>query len=185
MLQQEQKFFFVRHGQTDANLNNQAAGSGWDIPLNKTGLAQAKALAESDRIELCREVVTICASPMQRALQTAEAINLVLNKPIVVIDDLKEWFLGDWEKGSWNDLPSLYHPDSNPPNGESQMQFGLRVAGALKGCFALPGPQLIVAHGGVWHAICRILSLPKEAIDNCGLKIVSRYDAAEPWQLIQ
>lgn len=183
MSQTEEKFYFVRHGQTDANLTNLAAGSGWDIELNETGLAQAKELAESERIELCRDVKTICVSPMARARQTAEAINQVLQKPIVIIDELKEWHLGDWEKGPWSELPSLYHPDTNPPNGESQMEFGMRVSAGLTAALAHPGPIMIVAHGGVWHCISRILTLPKGSIDNCDLRRVIRSSAVEPWRL--
>src|ERR1700733_9192683 len=145
-MSQEQKFYFVRHGQTDANLSNLAAGSGWDIELNEAGLAQAKALAESERIENCRDVRTICVSPMARALQTAEAINQVLQAPLVIIDELKEWYLGDWEKGSWSDLPSLYAPGAHPPNGESQIEFGTRVAAGLAAALRQPSPIMIVAH---------------------------------------
>jgi broad specificity phosphatase PhoE len=183
MSQTEEKFYFVRHGQTEANLTNLACGSGWDIELNETGLAQAKALAESDKIEICRDVKTICVSPMLRAKQTAEAITQVLHAPIVLIDQLKEWHLGDWERGSWADLPSLHHPDTNPPNGESQMEFGMRVSAGLTAALAHPGPIMIVAHGGVWHAISRILSLPKGSIENCDLKCVRRGHSDEPWQL--
>jgi broad specificity phosphatase PhoE len=183
MLHTEEKFYFVRHGQTDANLSNLAAGSGWDIELNATGLAQAKAFAEGERIEICRDVKTICVSPMARARQTAEAINEILQAPIVIIDELKEWYLGDWEKGPWSDLPSLYHPDTNPPNGESQIEFGTRIAAGLAAALAHPGPIMIVAHGGVWHAVSRILSLPRGSIDNCDLRRVRRDHSDEPWRL--
>jgi probable phosphoglycerate mutase len=183
MSQSAEKFYFVRHGQTDANLNNLAAGSGWDIELNDAGLAQAKALAESASIENCRDVKTICVSPMARAIQTAEAINKILQAPIVIIDELKEWFLGDWERGSWSDLPSLYAPDTHPPNGESQLAFGMRVKAGLTAALAHPGPIIIVAHGGVWHAVSRILSLPKSSIDNCDLRRVSRSGSDQPWSL--
>ncbi|MBU6455792.1 MAG: phosphoglycerate mutase family protein [Cyanobacteria bacterium REEB67] len=178
-----EKFYFVRHGETDANANNLAAGSGWDIELNSVGLAQAQALAASERLGMCKDVMTICVSPMTRALQTAEAINQVLQAPLVVIEQLKEWQLGDWERVSWSELPSLYHPDSNPPNGETQIQFGTRVAGGLSAALGQAGPILIVAHGGVWHAISRILTLPHASIGNCDLIRVQRASAADPWIL--
>jgi len=177
-----EKFYFVRHGQTDANLSNLAAGAGWDIELNDTGLAQAKALARGEKIELCRDVVTICVSPMIRAKQTADAINEVLCKPLVIIDDLKEWHLGDWEKSSWLSLPDLFHPDAHPPNGESQADFGLRIVRGLAQARSHPGPIMIVAHGGVWHCIARILSLPKGSIENCDLKCVTK-DGDNQWRI--
>lgn len=178
-----QKFYFVRHGQTDANLSDLAAGAGWDIELNATGLAQAKTLADSEHIKNCSDVKTICVSPMLRARQTAEAINEVLKAPIVVIDELKEWHLGDWEKTSWKTLPDLFHPDTNPPNGEMQLDFGKRVSAGLQAALAQPGPILIVAHGGVWHAVSRILNLPPGSIGNCAIKRVIRPDQNTQWQL--
>jgi probable phosphoglycerate mutase len=177
-----EKIYFVRHGQTDANLSNLAAGAGWDIPLNDTGLAQARTLAEGEKIALCHDVATICVSPMTRAVQTAEAINQVLKKPLVIIDDLKEWHLGDWEKTSWLELPNLFSPDAHPPNGESQREFGMRIAKALTVARSHSGPIMIVAHGGVWHCIARLLSLPKGSIENCDLKCLVK-DDGEIWRL--
>jgi probable phosphoglycerate mutase len=180
-----EKFYFVRHGETEANLTRMAAGCGWDVELNETGQAQAKALAESERLAQCKDVTTIYVSPLARARQTAEVINTTLQKPIEVIDALKEWDLGDWERQSWANLPDLFHPDSNPPNGESQLGFGQRVAMGLSPLLAKPGPVMLVAHGGVWHALSRILSLPFSSVSNCALIAVSRSGPAGEWILEQ
>lgn len=177
------RFYFVRHGQTDANLAELAAGSGWDIELNETGLAQALALAESEALRACRGVKTICASPLARARQTAETINKVLQAQIVIIDDLKEWHLGEWERRSWNELPNIYHPNSDPPGGETQNEFSARVEGAFAFALTHPGPVLIVAHGGVWDRIARHLELPRAEINNCELKQVRRDHMAASWTL--
>ncbi len=124
----EEKFFFVRHGQTDANLAELAAGAGWDIELNATGLAQARALAESVAIEHFRSVKTICVSPMIRARQTAEIINEVIKAPVVEIEELREWHLGEWERRSWHELDFRV---GNPPGGESNEEFASRVIKGL------------------------------------------------------
>jgi broad specificity phosphatase PhoE len=178
-----ERFYFVRHGQTDANIGNLAAGAGWDIDLNETGISQARELAGSEHIKSCLEVQTICVSPMRRAMQTANALRSIIKAPLVQIDELREWHLGDWERRSWSDLPSLFHPESNPPNGESQLEFGQLVAVGLNKALAHPGPVLIVAHGGVWHGIARILSLPGGSISNCELKQLSRASANHGWTL--
>lgn len=178
-----QRFFFVRHGQTDANSGNLAAGAGWDIDLNETGLAQARELAESEHIKSCLDVQTICVSPMRRAMQTADALRKIINAPVVEIHELREWHLGDWERRSWSELPNLFHPEANPPNGESQLEFGERIAVGLKKALGHPGPVLIVAHGGVWHSIARILSLPGGSISNCELKHVTRDHSGNSWVL--
>ena len=176
-----EKFYFVRHGETEANLKRLAAGCGWDVGLNETGIAQAKALAESESLSLCKDVTTIYVSPLSRARQTADVINQVLQAPVEIIDALKEWDLGDWERQSWEGLPDLFHPDSNPPNGETQLGFGQRVAMGLSPLLAKPGPVMLVAHGGVWHALSRILSLPFSSVSNCALVQVSRSGAAGEW----
>lgn len=179
-----ERFFFVRHGQTDANISNLAAGAGWDIELNQTGLTQAQELAASEHIKSCVNVKTICVSPMLRAKQTAEALRTTIKAPVVYIDELKEWHLGDWERRDWTELPSLFHADTNPPNGESQEEFGRRIATGLKKALAHEGPVLIVAHGGVWHAIAKILALPGGSITNCELKQLSRPHAQANWELL-
>ncbi|MBA3858126.1 MAG: histidine phosphatase family protein [Cyanobacteria bacterium PR.3.49] len=177
----EERFFFVRHGQTDANLAELAAGAGWDIELNATGLAQARALAESNAIEHLAMVKTICVSPMIRARQTAEIINEVIKAPVVVIEELKEWYLGEWERRSWHELDFRI---GNPPGGENNEEFAERVGKGLTLALTHPGPVLIVAHGGVWHRVARHLMLPYGEIDNCQLKHLHRPHKDEAWNLL-
>ncbi len=179
----EERFYFVRHGETDANLGNLAAGSGWDIELNATGLAQAKALAESPAIQDCHDVKTICVSPLIRAQQTAQALSQVLQAPLVTVDLLSEWHLGEWERRAWAELPSLYDPSSNPPGGESQLEFGMRVHKGLQQALAMVGPVLIVAHGGVWHVIAKVLQLEFPHIHNCEMKKIWRPDSTSKWAI--
>ncbi|MGI8964014.1 MAG: histidine phosphatase family protein [Thermomicrobiales bacterium] len=60
----------VRHGETDWNRNNRYQG--WaDTPLNATGLAQAKLVAQVIAGESWDAIVS---SPLARAFQTAQAI---------------------------------------------------------------------------------------------------------------
>lgn len=65
------KLYFVRHGQTDANVSMSGSPSD-DAPLNLVGVKQAKKLA----VEL-KDVKfdAIISSPLSRAKQTAELIN--------------------------------------------------------------------------------------------------------------
>ena len=183
-MSEEEKFYFVRHGQTHANLSNLAAGAGWDIELNETGLAQARQLAESEALRACLGVKTICVSPMKRAVQTAESLNQFLKAESIQVEDLREWHLGEWEKRSWSELPDLFLPGSDPPGGEAQIEFGMRVKLGLEHALSKPGPVLIVAHGGVWHAITKILQLDSGHIANCQLKEVRRPHKNAPWAVV-
>jgi broad specificity phosphatase PhoE len=59
-------FWFLRHGETDWNAQGLSQGN-VDIPLNPTGLAQARSAAE--RLHN-RGIATIVASPLSRARDT-------------------------------------------------------------------------------------------------------------------
>ena len=74
----EVPFYFLRHGETDWNRDRRAQGQ-IDIPLNATGIAQAKAAAEVVRGLGLR---TICASPLSRAYETARFASEASGVPI-------------------------------------------------------------------------------------------------------
>ncbi|MDR3499536.1 MAG: histidine phosphatase family protein [Parvibaculum sp.] len=146
----EVPFYFLRHGETDWNRDRRAQGQ-IDIPLNATGIAQAKAAAEVVRGLGLR---TICASPLSRAYETARFASEASGVPITVIDELKEcglgadegraggaWF-GDWRAGT-------YCPDG----AETYEGFLARALGGVNKALRFDGPLLIVAHGGVFWSI--------------------------------
>ena len=84
------KIFFVRHGQTDWNIQNRLQGS-VDIPLNPTGINQAHILADklnSIHFDL------IISSPLSRALHTANIINENRNIPLMTETSLLERSFG-------------------------------------------------------------------------------------------
>lgn len=86
------KIYLIRHGQTDWNLAKRVQGR-TDNPLNETGIRQAEQLKE----KLQAYSFDICyASPLKRALQTAEII--VNNRvPIILDDNLEERDFGNLE----------------------------------------------------------------------------------------
>src|SRR5690606_10907779 len=96
-------FYFLRHGETDWNRRRIMQGH-TDTPLNACGVEQAKSIAR-DIADL--EIATICCSPLLRARQTAAEVNAPLNRPVVIIDALKECAFGVYEgepsNGAWRD----------------------------------------------------------------------------------
>ena len=62
-----------------------------NVPLNARGLVQARRAGEMLR---GKGIQTICSSPLDRALITAEIIAAHIHVPIVVIDALKECRFG-------------------------------------------------------------------------------------------
>lgn len=86
--------YFVRHGQTDANMNKIIAGQ-QDVPLNARGVEQAKETAlnlQDIKFDACY------CSPLKRAKQTCEAI-LKYHKGLVPVydDRLKARYYGQVE----------------------------------------------------------------------------------------
>ena len=82
----------VRHGETAWNRGEVFRGRA-DVPLNETGFAQARALAQS----LEREPVeAVYSSPLLRALDTAESIAAVHKLPVVKHEGLTDFDCGEW-----------------------------------------------------------------------------------------
>ena len=88
--------YFIRHGQTDDNVNGNIL-SGWsDTPLNKNGILQAKETSEN----LKNINFDICyCSPLTRAKQTLAEIKKYHSSLNIVYDDrLKERDYGEITK---------------------------------------------------------------------------------------
>lgn len=150
------QFFYVRHGQTDWNLKRKLQGNA-DIPLNETGVSQAH---EAKDLLKGQPIATICSSPLKRARKTADIINEVLDCPIIEIAGLKECNFGVHEGTKWNDwLQDWLKGDESttPPGVESYTDFIERGRLAVNEALTHPGPVLIVAHGGIYMAINKML----------------------------
>jgi broad specificity phosphatase PhoE len=142
-------FYFLRHGETDWNRQHLCQGQ-TDVPLNARGLAQSHAA----RIALAKcPVGTICSSPLSRALDTARIVNQDLNKPLVILDDLKECDFGAYE----GRLPLPWYWDWKrgilPAGAESYEEFIERALRGINAALSHDGPVLIVAHGGIYWAV--------------------------------
>lgn len=146
-------FLFVRHGQTESNARGILAGS-TDVPLTEQGQREAAAAAEALAGQPLRHV---CASPLRRAYDTAQAIARPHGLAVTVIEDFRERDWGEWEGRAFP--ATLGHPQ--PPGGESLDAYLERIGRALDRFFALTGegPAVVVAHGGVFHALCRLLKV--------------------------
>lgn len=159
--------YFIRHGQTDANLNRVNAGGEHDISLNATGMAQARAFAASNQ-HLIAALDAVFVSPMLRARQTAELVLEGHAKPIEIVEDLREWKLGKWSGLSHDETPHLFHDNVEPEGGETRKEFFRRTIGAMKYVDQQhKGKVLIVAHGGVWFSYAKHAPHPNVDLDNC------------------
>lgn len=170
-------FYFVRHGQTEANKLEVLAGAGLDYPLTEEGHRQAAALAEVLHTHVPHPLHRIVVSNMRRARQTAEYLAKRLNLEIELYPDFREWHLGEWEGKTFAEFGHLLLGGGEPREGESRAQFYERVDAAWKSVHSDTAPYVIVAHGGVWLALQDLLKIPRFKIDNCNLVKVEATDA--------
>lgn len=175
-------FYFLRHGQTDWNANRLCQGQ-TDVPLNATGVQQAHdAKARLQAIP----IATVCCSPLGRARQTARIINEALQRPLVLIDDLQEIFFG---KAQGKPLASLSYAEllrsAGTHGGESFDNFTARALRGIDMALSHPGPVLIVAHGGIFHAFQSHLRLQQDGrVTNAMPMFVEPNDGDEvPWSV--
>ncbi len=155
-------FWFVRHGQTDWNKANRIMGQ-TDIPLNEHGIAQAHAAA--DRLKE-KSFEMIFASPLQRALQTAEIIAQKTNKAIMVMEHFKECHWGRAEGQNRDSLEFEKWQKHGIDGAESYANFTHRIKDGMEQVLALQEPILIVAHSGVYAIVQEILRLEREDVAN-------------------
>ena len=155
-------FYFIRHGQTDWNLKHLIQGH-TDIPLNKTGIAQAQDASEH-LIE--KNITRIVTSPLIRAYRTAAIINKTLQVPLLSHDGLKERFLGKLEgtEKTTSALSSIFtNYTQMAEDSEDVDNFKKRIAKTLHELLDPNHVTLIVAHGGVYWALMNILCFENQA----------------------
>ncbi|MCM1566861.1 MAG: histidine phosphatase family protein [Dehalobacter sp. 4CP] len=156
----DKKIFLVRHGQIDYGSEKRYIGI-TDLPLSNAGIRQATRLQEYfSRIEIEKAYT----SPLKRCLQTAEILLEGSNTQKVILDDLKEINMGEWENQTIDYIKDhfreLYEKrgvsidEFIPPGGESFEQLQKRVIPAFE--FIAQnntGNTLIISHAGVNRVI--------------------------------
>jgi len=154
----KREFLFLRHGQTDWNLQGRLQGH-TDIPLNETGLSQAHGAAErlaDQGIEL------VVASPLIRALKTAAIVAEHIQRPLRVDSDLMERTFGSFEGLVANDVKRRFglQPHERltahlPANAEQWHETRARAASVIGGWLERhPSRRLLfVTHRGLFDAL--------------------------------
>jgi len=163
------RLILVRHGETDHNKGGMTLGR-FDASLNERGLAQARAVAASFR----RTPDAIFASPLQRALYTAELIGTETGAPVSVEQQLIEMDVGEMEHLSLTELRER-HPeflrawssaaaaDARMPGGETLAEVQQRAWSAVERMHEAYryGEVIAVTHNFVVLTIvCRAIGLP-------------------------
>jgi len=127
----------IRHGENDFVKTGKLPGLSAGIHLNERGLNQAQALGEALRVVPIRAVY---ASPLERAMETAEPIARARKLQIVQEPDLRDANVGKWQGKSLKSLRLtkawrvVQHSPSRFqfPEGESFMDLQTRIVSALE-----------------------------------------------------
>lgn len=178
-------FYMIRHGQTVANAARLAAGGQFDTPLNETGINQAKTLAPALK-QLDIMPTAIFHSNMQRARDTANFLNAEYELPMTEEHSLREHDLGEWDNQAWDDVLPRLERHETPIGGESESQFATRIQTAISAILehtAKDDLPMIVAHGGLFHAMGFLYEYGISPVQNCHLHYFEPHKehALFPW----
>lgn len=152
----------LRHGQTDWNIDFRLQGTS-DIPLNETGLAQARAAAEA----ISSQWDVIVSSPLDRAVKTAQivaerhALGELQIEPLLL-----ERSFGEAEGMLYTEWREKFS-DSKVPGGESIEELEARCHRLLAHLASkYRGKRVLtVSHGALIRKLLNIASngqLPRE-----------------------
>ncbi len=178
----------VRHGQTQWNLVEHFRGQA-DIPLNEAGLAQAEAVSRRV-VRQWSPVAGVYASPLSRAVKTAEIIARPFGLAVQATAGLLDMNFGQWQGltvdevrarwpelgGAWYSVPHTVHV----PGGETLADVRARGMATVHELCVRHADETVVLVGH--NAINRVILLGVLGLDNerfwrigqdpCGINVI-------------
>ena len=163
------KILFIRHAETQTNVNQLTHKIGDPIGLTELGQQQAKQLTQ-----VCKnkQVEIVFSSPEQRAVETAEIISKDLKINLEVLKELAERNWGEWEGKTWFEIEKVLTLMSLeerynfiPLKGESWQQMEERLKNGLDNIIKRGyGTVAVITHEGALRGIMPlVLNSPKES----------------------
>jgi broad specificity phosphatase PhoE len=162
------KIWFIRHAESEANVQRIYDNGESTFGLTANGLEQAKAIARSFSSLAIRHVYT---SPILRAMQTAQAICITTDREMRIAPELSEYNMGIYEgtsslpgsPGAISDAETKVQwyqrgdHDARSPGGESLNDMKRRFLPFLRRATESggndPGILMMVTHGGILTAM--------------------------------
>lgn len=148
------RMILVRHGETEWNRVEHFRGHA-DVPLNETGLAQAKAMAR--RVAAEWRPVAIYSSPLARAVKTAEAVAWHFGLSVQVHPGLIDIDYGQWQgltpdeaREHWSEVIDAWYNAPHTariPGGETLDELRVRSLNTVNELAARHEGQTIVLVG--------------------------------------
>src|SRR3990172_7857526 len=163
------KIILARHGETEWNLAEIFRGR-IDVELNETGLKQAELLGE---YLSHTEIEAVYASPLKRALRTAQAVAKYHRLGVQTSPGLIDLNLGDWQGLSrdvvavkFKEVYDLWmtHPEKVAiPGGESLADVRQRATAFVDEVIARHRGTVVLASHRV---VCKVLTCALLGLDN-------------------
>lgn len=159
------KLYFVRHGESTANISRVFSNGDLMHPLSAAGVEQARRLATALRDA---NIAQIYSSPVLRARQTAKILAGELQAPLEIREALREWSVGIYEGTSDPQGWALHRQvqedwfihgrlESKMPGGESFVEIRERFVPFIEelvqqndGAYRA---VVLVGHGGLYLAM--------------------------------
>ena len=144
--------YFIRHGESEANLKHVFAGQKDNSPLTEKGIEQAK--AEGFKIkEMGLNISKIISSPLLRAFDTAKIVSGIIGYAKLIEIDPR---ITEYDMGTLTGTPTFEISSKiliRAENAENPKAFDDRVNSFLKEYNEYEGDILMVAHAGVGRII--------------------------------
>jgi broad specificity phosphatase PhoE len=163
------KLYFVRHGESEANLLHEISNRGQKHGLTPQGREQGATLAS--RLASCN-ITQLFTSPLLRATQTADILADALGLPYQITDALREYDCGMLEGNSddatWERYRQLrrdwidhHHWEARIEQGESfhdmQQRFVPFIQPLLQQTDSSTGAIVFIGHGGLYACMLPLI----------------------------
>lgn len=162
------RVLLLRHGRTGFNAEGRFQGQ-TDVPLDETGLGQAKRVADTLAAELEGESVRIVSSDLLRCATTAQPLAERLGVEVTYDPRLREIHAGEWQgrlraeiAAQWPEQFATWNsgdPEVRIGGGESRYEAGARAAEAIREITSatVEDTLICVSHGGCLRSGVAIL----------------------------
>ena len=159
------KLYFVRHGESEANVLRVISDRGWVHPLTEKGRQQARDLG--DKLQTAG-IAKIYTSPLQRAVQTAEILAQTLGIEFEITGALREFDCGiaegradakAWQlwQSAWDNWLLHQQWDYRIEDGESFNDLRRRFLPLVNGLLGDRAGQsknyVLIGHGGLYFSM--------------------------------
>lgn len=159
----------IRHGETYGNEKGQYIGV-TDLDLTTNGIKELQEFKKQNFYPSCD---MLFASPLKRAVHSAQIIYPEKSENLITIDNLKEMDFGDFEgktidelKGREDFINWISGKVAAPPNGEDFNLFVARLANGLREIVQIlmdnnKFSASVVMHGGAIMALLAVSAVPR------------------------